>query len=150
VLKLYFLSFTLKDIVKVDMSRTSYFWFRSLQKQILVPVPVKLFWSRSRSKKNILVLVLFRKNFGAAPSQKQFRSRSRSRPKQKFGPGLGTALPISKLKGRSGHFDHMIDSSYWTHFSKTFWTSTWKKNMRTRQGYEFILIFLRSPSRYST
>ncbi len=73
----------------IDMSGTSHFWSRSrreivlglgpgpVQKQILVPVPVKNILVTVPVQKNILVLVLFRKYFGASP-----------------GPA-GTTLPIS-------------------------------------------------------
>jgi hypothetical protein len=67
------------------MSGTSHFWSRSLQKQILVPVPVKNILVTVSVQKNILVPVPSETNFGPGPGQKK-----------KFGPaGAGTTLPIS-------------------------------------------------------
>jgi hypothetical protein len=61
--------------VPVPAGKSFRSWSRSLQKQILVPVPVK----------NILVTVpVQKKRFGPGPGQKR-----------KFGPGTGTTLPIS-------------------------------------------------------
>jgi hypothetical protein len=82
------------DSNTLDMSGTSHFWSRSVQKQILVPVPVK----------NILVMVpVQKKHLGPGPVQKKFGAGPGQKnvgpgpvQKKKFGPGTGTTLPISK------------------------------------------------------
>jgi hypothetical protein len=85
----------------VDMSGTSHFWSRSRWEKRFRPSPdpgEKKFWSRPLQKQ-ILVPVPVKNILVTVPVQKKtFWSRSRPGPgqKKKFGPG--TTLPISSIE----------------------------------------------------
>jgi hypothetical protein len=97
-----------KILVPVPAGKSFRSQSRSLQKQILVPVPVKNILVTVPVQKNILVPVLFRKNFGAGPVPVPVKKRNLVPVPVPIPPGPGTLCP-SLLSTLTIHISSLRD-----------------------------------------